>query len=153
MVMRICCQKFPCRPGLWSFVLHLSSLSKKLSLVECLKSNVKYVLIHLMTAEGNTLNRMVPVWHCVLFCTLWLCGAVCPGPMRGRRRVRSTDEPLYLPATVLSHPLRPTEAEPSVSDSTLSNKHLQLILPQFYPQTVEAVASSVVDSNESSLLV
>lgn len=29
-------------------------LEQKFSLVECLKSNVKYVLIHLMTADGNT---------------------------------------------------------------------------------------------------
>lgn len=31
-------------------------LEQKLSLVECLKSNVEYVLIHLMTADGNTLS-------------------------------------------------------------------------------------------------
>lgn len=31
-------------------------LEQKFSLVECLKSNVKYVLIHLMTADGNTLD-------------------------------------------------------------------------------------------------
>lgn len=31
-------------------------LEQKFSLVECLKSNVKCVLIHLMTADGNTWN-------------------------------------------------------------------------------------------------
>lgn len=45
-------------------------LEQKFSLVECLKSNVKYVLIHLMTADGNTRDWMVLVWYCVLFYTL-----------------------------------------------------------------------------------
>lgn len=122
--MRICCQKFPCRPGLWSFVLHLSSSSKKRSLVECLKSNVKYVLIHLMTAEGNTLNWMVSVWHCVLFYTLWLCGAVCPGREKEGKEHRLT--PLPTSYCAFTPTKAHTETEPGVRDSTLSNKHLKL---------------------------
>lgn len=67
-------------------------LEQTFSLVECLKSNVKYVLIHLMTADGNTWDWMVLVWYCVLFYTLWLrcVWAVCPGPMTEKSRVRSS---------------------------------------------------------------
>ena len=44
--------------SLSAWIVQLCSVSifleQKFSLVECLKSNVKYVLIHLMTADGNT---------------------------------------------------------------------------------------------------
>lgn len=48
-----------------------------------------------------------------------------------------------------------TETEACVRESTLSKKHLQLktALPQFYTQTVEAVAVSGVDAHESSRLL
>lgn len=62
-------------------------LERKFSLVECLKSNVKYVLIHLMTADGNTRGWMVLVWYCALFYPRWLCcvRALCPGPTEERQ--------------------------------------------------------------------
>ena len=67
-------------------------LKQKFSLAWMLKSNVKYALIHLMAAGGNTWDWMVLVWYCALFDTVWLncVWAICPGPMTEKSRVRSS---------------------------------------------------------------